>query len=122
MHGFTFYFCTSFIICLLVCWCILIDISICIEYKQGDKQSDKKLKAHGEFGTNGVILSVSDIIPDQMTFYSCCVHNKRNYSMLYLVATNIYTNQGHNKTFYLSVATVDRRSLSSDKIMKKENG
>ena len=60
-----------------MCWCILIDISICNECKQGDKQSDKKLKAHGEFGTNGVILSVSDIIPDQMTFYSCCMYTTK---------------------------------------------
>ena len=30
--------------------------------------------------------------------------------------------QGDNKMFYLSVATVDRRSLSSDKIMEEENG
>ena len=105
-----------------MCWCILIDISICIECKQCDNQSDKKLKAYREFGTNGVILLLSDIIPDQMTFYSCCVHNKRNYSMLDLAAMDIYTNSGYNKTFYLSVATVDRRSLSSDKIRKKENG
>ena len=117
MHGFTFYICTSFIICLLVCWCILIDISICNECKQGDKQSDKKLKAHGEFGTNGVILSVSDIIPDQMTFYSCCMYTTKEITAHVWFSSHTKAKQGDNKMFYLSVATVDRRGLSSDKIM-----
>ena len=100
-----------------MCWCILIDISICNECKQGDKQSDKKLKAYGEFGTNGVILSVSDIIPDQMTFYSCCMYTTKEITAHVWFSSHTKAKQGDNKMFYLSVATVDRRSLSSDKIM-----
>ena len=41
--------------------------------------------------------------------------------MLDSVATH-EQKHGDNKRFYLSAATVDRRSLSSDKIMEEENG
>ena len=120
MHGFTFYFCTSFIICLLVCWCILIDISICNEYKQGDKLPDEKLKAYREFGTHGIILSV---ISFQTKWpFTLVVYITKEITAHVGFSSYTWTKHGDNKRFYLSAATVDRRSLSSDKIMEEENG